>query len=87
MCPMEIHDLKYAIVLDRRSGRVIFIKLNQANFPVEEIDECDWEEILYPYEDDGKFDLTYCDWMFVPDLKIETLGFGSELVKFQKIKE
>lgn len=84
---MEIHDLKYAIVLDRRSGRVIFIKLNQANFPVEEIDECDWEEILYPYEDDGKFDLTYCDWMFVPDLKIETLGFGSELVKFQKIKE
>lgn len=75
---MESSNIKYAIVLDRRTERVIVIKLNPADFLDEEIEECDWEQILYPYEEDGKFDLTYCDWMFVPDMRIEALGFGDE---------
>ena len=75
---MKINDIKFAIVLDRRTSRVIVIKVNPAYLPDDEIEECEWEQILYPYEDDGKFDLTYCDWMFVPDLIIETLGFGDE---------
>lgn len=83
---MEINDIKYAVVLDRRAGRVIVIKLNPADFSNEEIDDCDWEQILYPYEDEGKFDLTYCDWMFVPDLKIESLGFGKGQLSIQKGK-
>ena len=74
---MEINEIKYAIVLDRRTGRVIVIKLNPANFLDEEIEDCDWEQIMHPYEDEGKFDLTYCDWMFVSELKIETFG-GSQ---------
>ena len=77
---MEINDIKFAIVLDRRTSRVIVI-------PDDEIEECDWEQILYPYEDDGKFDLTYCDWMFVPDLKVETIGLGDELNKLKQIKD
>lgn len=84
---MEINEIKYAIVLDRRAGRVIVIKLNSASFPDEEIEDCDWEQILYPYEDEGKFDLTYCDWMFVPEIKVETMGLGDELIKLQKIKD
>lgn len=84
---MEINEIKYAIVLDRRTGRVIVIKLNPANFLDEEIEDCDWEQILYPYEDEGKFDLTYCDWMFVPEIKVETMGLGDELIKLQKIKD
>ena len=75
---MVSNNIKYAIVLDRRTERVIVVKLNPADFHDEEIEECDWEQILYPYEEEGKFDLTYCDWMFVPDLIIETLGFGDE---------
>lgn len=75
---MVPNKIKYAIVLDRRTERVIVIKLNPADFLDEEIEECDWEQILYPYEEEGKFDLTYCDWMFVPDLRIETLGLGDE---------
>lgn len=84
---MEINDIKFAIVLDRRTGRVIVIKVNPADLPDDEIEECDWEQILYPYEDDGKFDLTYCDWMFVPDLKVETIGLGNELNKLKQIKD
>lgn len=75
---MKVDAIKYAIVLDRRTNRVIIIKLNPNDYPEEDIDECDWEEMLYPYELEGKFDLTYCDWMFVPDLKIEALGFGDK---------
>lgn len=84
---MEINDIKFAIVLDRRTSRVIVIKVNPADFPDDEIEECDWEQILYPYEDDGKFDLTYCDWMFVPDLKVETIGLGDELNKLKQNKD
>lgn len=58
---MVPNKIKYAIVLDRRTERVIVIKLNPADFLDEEIEECDWEQILYPYEEEGKFDLTYCD--------------------------
>ena len=82
---MEINDIKFAIVLDRRTSRVIVIKVNPADLPDDEIEECDWEQILYPYEDDGKFDLTYCDWMFVPDMKVETIGFGDELNKLKQV--
>ncbi|MCQ2074583.1 MAG: hypothetical protein MJY77_05235 [Bacteroidaceae bacterium] len=84
---MEINDIKFAIVLDRRTSRVIVIKVNPADFSDDEIEECDWEQILYPYEDYGKFDLTYCDWMFVPDLKVETIGMWNELNKLEQIKD
>jgi len=77
---MKKKNYKYAIVFDRRLNRVLFIKLKPEDFPDEELEDYEMEEVLYSYESEYKFDLTYCDWMLVKELKMEMIGFDHEVI-------